>query len=53
MRFCRLTIADPVSDANTLWHFREALIAAGAFERLDQAIKDVSFIHPPRSADRR
>ena len=44
MRFCGLTIADSVPDANTLWDFREALIAMGAlerlFERLDQAIKD-------------
>jgi IS5 family transposase len=48
MRFCGLTIADPVPDANTLWDFREALIAAGAFdrlfERLDKAIKDAGFI---------
>jgi hypothetical protein len=48
MRFCGLSIADPVPDANTLWDFREALIAAGAFERLferlDQAIKDAGFI---------
>ena len=44
VRFCRLTIADPVPDASTLWDFREALIAKGAlerlFERLDEAIKD-------------
>lgn len=43
MRLCGLTIADPVPDANTLWNFREALIATGAFERLferlDQTIK--------------
>jgi len=48
MRFCGLSIADPVPDANTLWDFREALIASGAFERLferlDQAIKDAGFI---------
>lgn len=48
MRFCGLSIADPVPDANTLWDFREALIAAGAFEklfeRLDQAIKDAGFV---------
>ena len=48
MRFCGLTIADPVPDANTLWDFREALIAAGAFDRLfeqlDQAIKGAGFI---------
>lgn len=48
MRFCGLSIADPVPDANTLWDFREALIAAGAFEmlfeQLDKAIKDAGFI---------
>ena len=48
MRFCGLTIADPVPDANTLWDFREALIKAGAldrlFTRLDQAIKDAGYL---------
>lgn len=48
MRFCGLTIADPVPDANTLWDFREALIGAGAldqlFARLDQAIKDAGYL---------
>jgi transposase, IS5 family len=48
MRFCGLTIADPVPDANTLWDFREALIAADAFEllfeHLDQAIKDEGYL---------
>jgi transposase len=48
MRFCGLTIADPVPDANTLWDFREALIAVGAFDRLfeqlDKAIKDAGYI---------
>ena len=34
MRFCGLTLADPVPDANTLWDFREALIAAGALDAL-------------------
>jgi IS5 family transposase len=34
MRFCRLGPSDAVPDANTLWDFREALIAAGALERL-------------------
>lgn len=29
-RFCGLGSNDPVPDANTLWDFREALIAAGA-----------------------
>ena len=44
MRFCGLSIADPVPDANTLWDFREALITKSVldrlFEHLDQAIKD-------------
>jgi IS5 family transposase len=57
MRFCGLSIADPVPDANTLWDFREALIAAGAFEtlfeQLDKVIKDAGYIPPRRSADRR
>jgi transposase, IS5 family len=48
MRFCGLTLADPVPDANTLWDFREALIKAGAlnkvFARLDQAIKDAGYL---------
>ena len=34
MRFCGLGPGDAVPDANTLWDFREALIAAGALERL-------------------
>ncbi len=48
MRFCGLTIADPVPDANTLWDFREALLRADAldqlFARLDQAIKDAGYL---------
>jgi transposase len=48
MRFCGLTLADPVPDANTLWDFREALIKAGAldklFARLDQAIKQAGYL---------
>lgn len=48
MRFCGLSIADPVPDANTLWDFREALIQGGAldklFARLDQAIKDAGYV---------
>jgi transposase, IS5 family len=48
MRFCGLSIADPVPDANTLWDFREALIRAGAFdklfEQLDRAIKDAGYL---------
>jgi IS5 family transposase len=48
MRFCGLSIADPVPDANTLWDFREALIEADAldqlFARLAQAIKDAGYL---------
>ena len=48
MRFCGLSISDPVPDANTLWDFREAPIARSAlellFERLDQAIKDAGYL---------
>ena len=48
MRFCGLSLADPVPDANTLWDFREALIKAGAldglFERLDRAIRDAGYL---------
>ena len=48
MRFCGLSLADPVPDANTLWDFRETLIGAGAldklFERLDRAIRDAGYL---------
>jgi len=44
MRFCGLSIADPVPDANTLWDFREALIRVGAFERLDRALEDAGYL---------
>jgi IS5 family transposase len=48
MRFCGLSLADPVPDANTLWDFREALIGARAlnrlFEQLEQAIKDAGYL---------
>jgi transposase, IS5 family len=48
MRFCGLTLADPVPDANTLWDFREALIRAGAldklFAQLDWAIKEAGYL---------
>ena len=48
MRFCGPSIADPVPDANTLWDFREALIRAGAFdklfEQLDRAIKEAGYL---------
>ena len=48
MRFCELGPEDQVPDANTLWDFREALIAAGALEalfgRLDQAITAAGYL---------
>ena len=48
MRFCGLGPGDAVPDANTLWDFREALIAARAldrlFERLDQAIQTAGYL---------
>jgi IS5 family transposase len=48
MRFCRLGPGDAVPDATTLWDFREALIAAGALERLftrlDEAITAAGYL---------
>ena len=48
MRFCGLGPGDAVPDANTLWDFREALIAAGAldalFARLDLAITEAGYL---------
>lgn len=48
MRFCGLSLADPVPDANTLWDVREALIRSGAldrlFARLDRAIRDAGYL---------
>ncbi|MBO0664443.1 IS5 family transposase [Jiella sp. MQZ9-1] len=48
MRFCGLGPGDNVPDANTLWDFREALIAADALEalfaRLDRAITEASYL---------
>jgi len=48
MRFCGLGPGDAVPDANTLWDFREALIAAKMldrlFERLDRAISDAGYL---------
>jgi transposase, IS5 family len=48
MRFCGLGPGDAVPDANTLWDFREMLIAAGAFDtlfaRLDQAISEAGYL---------
>jgi len=48
MRFCSLGPGDAVPDANTLWDFREALIAAGAldalFARLERAITEAGYL---------
>lgn len=48
MRFCGLSLGDGVPDANTLWDFREVLIAAKAldrlFSRLDQAINEAGYL---------
>ncbi len=48
MRFCGLGPGDKVPDANTLWDFREALIAANAFdalfERLNLAITEAGYL---------
>ena len=48
MRFCGLGPSDAVPDANTLWDFREALIAADAldalFARLDRAIGEAGYL---------
>ena len=63
-QFIGWTLADKVPDANTLWDFREALVQAGAFEKLfahfDQQLRargllaqpgklvDASFVDVPR-----
>jgi IS5 family transposase len=48
MRFYGLGSGDTVPDANTLWDFREALLAAGALEalftRLDAAITGAGYL---------
>ena len=48
MRFCGLGPGDAVPDANTLWDFRAALIAAGTLEalfaRLDRAITEAGYL---------
>jgi IS5 family transposase len=48
MRFCGLGPGDAVPDANTLWDFRETLIATGALERLfarlDAAITGAGYL---------
>jgi transposase, IS5 family len=47
MRFCGLGLSDRVPDANTLWDFREALIASKTldklFIRLDRAIGEAGY----------
>jgi IS5 family transposase len=68
-QFIGWTLADKIPDANTLWDFREALIAAGAFEKLfalfDQQLRtrgllaqpgklvDASFVDVPRQRNTR
>jgi transposase, IS5 family len=48
MRFLGLGLGDPVPDANTIWTFREALIKAGAIERLfalfDRALREAGYL---------
>lgn len=68
-QFIGWTLADKVPDANTLWDFREALVQAGAFEKLfarfDEQLRtrgllaqpgkliDASFVDVPRQRNRR
>jgi IS5 family transposase len=68
-QFIGWTLADKVPDANTLWDFREALVQAGAFEKLfalfDQQLRtrgllaqpgklvDASFVDVPRQRNTR
>jgi len=68
-RFIGWTLADKIPDANTLWDFREALIQAGAFEKLfalfDEQLRvrgllaqpgklvDASFVDVPRQRNSR
>ena len=67
--FVGWTLADKVADANTFWDFREALVHAGAFEKLfalfDQQLRergllaqpgklvDASFVDVPRQRNTR
>jgi IS5 family transposase len=67
--FIGWTLADKVPDANTLWDFREALIAAGVFDKLfarfDEQLRgqgllaqpgklvDASFVDVPRQRNTR
>ncbi|MEI6082692.1 MAG: IS5 family transposase [Verrucomicrobiota bacterium] len=68
-QFIGWTLADKIPDANTLWDFREALIQAGAFEKLfalfDEQLRtrgllaqpgklvDASFVDVPRQRNTR
>jgi IS5 family transposase len=68
-QFIGWTLADKIPDANTLWDFREALVAAGAFEKLfalfDEQLRtrgllaqpgklvDASFVDVPRQRNTR
>lgn len=68
-KFIGWTLADKVADANTLWDFREALVEAGAFEKLfalfDEQLRthgllaqpgklvDASFVDVPRQRNTR
>jgi IS5 family transposase len=68
-QFIGWTLADKIPDANTLWDFREALIEAGAFEKLfalfDEQLRargllaqpgklvDASFVDVPRQRNTR
>jgi len=68
-QFIGWTLADKIPDANTLWDFREALVQAGAFEKLfalfDQQLHergllaqpgklvDASFVDVPRQRNTR
>ena len=48
MQFCGLGPGDAIPDENTLWDFRETLIAAGAleklFDRLNAAIERAGYL---------
>ena len=68
-QFIGWTLADKIPDANTLWDFREALVTAGAFEKLfalfDEQLRtrgllaqpgklvDASFVDVPRQRNSR
>jgi len=55
-QFIGWTLADKIPDANTLWDFREALVAAGAFEKLfvlfDEQLRERGLLaHPGKLVD--